>query len=231
MATCVLIDLQEVDLKIDEMIKRWRITDRAYGNRDGLKKREKQLELVQSKVHSELTSHRDAELIVDGIRTKITEVETKLYGGNVRDHRELQDLDKELTFLKRDGEIQELQALELLDVLEKTQELLSKLTKILQKDSVNWTLTQERLVAEKERLTRDLGKLKTHRALVAKDIARPALTLYERLRTPKAGRPVSKVERGMCTTCHVSVPTQLEQKVKQGRQDLTCNNCGRILSG
>tara|TARA_Y100000758_G_C15968123_1_gene392138 strand:+ start:170 stop:865 length:696 start_codon:yes stop_codon:yes gene_type:complete len=231
MPTYVLVDLQEVDLKIDEMVKRLMITNRAYGNRDGLDKRQKQLELVQSKVHSERTSHRDSELIVDGTRTKIVEVETKLYGGNVRDHRELQDLDKELTFLKRDVEIQELQALELLDVLEKTQELLSKLTKILQKDSVNWTLTQERLAAEKERLTATLGKLKNHRDIVAGDIARPALTLYERLRPPKGGRPVSKIERGMCTTCNVSVPTQLEHKVKQGRQDLTCNNCGRILSG
>ena len=227
----VLVDLQEVDLKIDEMLKRLLIANRAYGNRDGLDKRQKQLELVQSKVHSERASHQDSELIVDGTRTKIVEVETKLYGGTVRDHRELQDLDKELTFLKRDVEIQELEALELLDGLEKTQELLSKLTKILQKDSVNWTLTQERLAAEKERLTTALSKLRNHRDIVAGEIARPALTLYERLRPPKGGRPVSKVERGMCTTCNVSVPTLLEHKVKQGRQDLTCNNCGRILSG
>jgi predicted nucleic acid-binding Zn-ribbon protein len=230
MATCVLIDLQEVDLKIDEMIKKLKIMDRAYGNREALIKREKQLELVESKVHSDRTNHLDAELIVDATRTKIKEVETKLYGGNVRDHRELQDLDKELNFLKRDLETRELQALELLDVLDNSQELFSKVKKILETDSVNWTVLQERLAMEKERLTTQLSKLKNHRDSVAKDIARPALSLYERLRIPKAGRPVSKLDRGMCTTCHVSIPTQLERKIKQGRQDLTCNNCGRILS-
>ena len=169
-------------------------------------------------------------MILSSTRTKITDVETKLYGGNVRDHRELQDLDKELNFLKRNVEIQEYEALELLDVLEKTQVLLSKLTKILEKDNVDWALVQKRLGAEKERLSKELRKLKNHRDIIAKDIAAPALTMYERLRIPKAGRPVSKIQRGMCTTCHVSVPTQLEQKVKRGRQDLTCNNCGRILA-
>ncbi len=230
MAACVLIDLQEVDLKIEEIVKRLRLADRAYGNRDSLTKREKQLQLVQSKVNIERTNHQDATLILDSTRTKITEVETKLYGGNVRDHRELQDLDKELSFLKRDVEIQEYQALELLDVLEKTQQLFSKLAKVLQKDNVNWGLMQKRLVVEKERLSTELSKLKNYRDVVAKDISMPALTMYERLRIPKAGRPVSKIQRGMCTTCHVSVPTQLEQKVKQGRQDLTCNNCGRMLA-
>ena len=55
MPTYVLVDLQEVDLKIDEMLKRLMIANRAYGNRDGLDKRQKQPELVQSKVHSERT--------------------------------------------------------------------------------------------------------------------------------------------------------------------------------
>ena len=40
---------------------------------------------------------------------------------------------------------------------------------------------------------------------------------------------VAKMERGLCQGCRMALPTQQQQRVRNGRQTVLCNTCGRIL--
>ena len=55
------------------------------------------------------------------------------------------------------------------------------------------------------------------------------LNRYEGLRRSKGGQAVAKVMRGLCQACRMSLPSQQLQRVRNGRQVVLCNNCGRIL--
>jgi predicted nucleic acid-binding Zn-ribbon protein len=55
------------------------------------------------------------------------------------------------------------------------------------------------------------------------------LQRYEALRRTKGGLAVAKVVRGLCQACRMSLPTQLQQRVRNGRQTVLCSSCGRML--
>ena len=64
---------------------------------------------------------------------------------------------------------------------------------------------------------------------MAAQVEPPLLQRYETLRQAKGGRAVAKVERDLCQGCRMSLPTQLRQRVRSGRQAVNCSSCGRML--
>ena len=225
----LLYDLQELDQEVEGVSQRLSAIDDSLGNAEGLRLLEGEVSQKRERLQKLEMEHRDGEMAADSAREKISNVEAKLYGGSVKNPRELQDLDHELKGLKRDLQNLEDRVLESLVTLEQVQEELKKGADALERDEAAWSQDQQRLAQEKDRLLLDLGKLKDQRQQVAQRLGPQELQLYERLWVSKGGQAVARVERGLCRACSMTLATHQLQRARAGREAILCGSCGRIL--
>ena len=96
-----LYRLQQVDSKIDQLRARLKKIEKALGDRSALLKIEQRAAKTQAAADQARKQLRQAEAKVKEQRIKIEQNEATLYGGRVRNPKELQDLQGELGALKR----------------------------------------------------------------------------------------------------------------------------------
>ena len=60
------------------------------------------------------------------------------------------------------------------------------------------------------------------------EMAPTVVSLYERLRKSRRVA-LAEVVDGRCTVCHIAVRLQYLQDLKEDRQVMPCESCGRIL--
>lgn len=224
-----LFALQEVDLALDKDLARLsEIEANLVETEELLAAREKVAER-KAVVDEFKTRQRDLEWSVEEIRTKATEIETKLYAGTVKNPKELQDLDADLRSLKTETRHREDTLLALLVEEDEVETALREAEAECAEIEAEWKSSQEAMFLEKARIEPEVAVLQEKRdaELVGKD--RAALGLYNLLRERRAGVAVAAVERGACQGCRISLPTNVLSKVRSGVGLVQCVSCERIL--
>jgi predicted nucleic acid-binding Zn-ribbon protein len=224
-----LASLQELDLALDRVLARLQEIEDALQETEELKVAREQMEEKESVVQSLRDRQKDLEWQVDEVRTKATEVESKLYGGSVRNPKELSDLDADLRALKTQTGKREDALLGLLVEIDEA-EAESKKARAAYADIAGEfeTLTST-LSVEKARLEPEAADLKTRRDAKVGAVDRSAVRLYELLRERKGGLGLARVEQGMCHGCRITLPAAVLQKARSGAGIVQCVSCERIL--
>ncbi|MEE9198595.1 MAG: C4-type zinc ribbon domain-containing protein, partial [Dehalococcoidia bacterium] len=172
---------------------------------------------------------READALISDIQAKLTPLEKKVYGGSVKNPRELEALEHEAKILKkRLGEAED-RSLSLMESVEAAQETLDAARNELAAMEEQRLKEVESLSADKGRIEKELSRLGAQRQGVVTTIDAEAITLYESLRSSMPGSAVAKVERGMCQGCRITLPMSAIQKARLGRSVVRCSSCGRIL--
>ena len=230
MTTVRLIrDLEEVDHRLSEANERLKSINDTFGDRTALSKWEEEVGQVQGRLREAQRGNRTLELEAESTRGKLDEVEAKLYGGAVRSPRELEGLTQELQYLREGFRGLQDRVLESMLELEEAQERLRGGEAALEQEREGWDQNQTKLAADKEQLEQDQFDLEMRREEISGHMEAEALQLYERVRREKGGQVVARVERELCRSCGVTLPTHLVQRVRPGKEPLLCPSCGRIL--
>jgi len=74
-----------------------------------------------------------------------------------------------------------------------------------------------------------LSQLTAERTEIAGKVEEELLSLFERLFASKGDAAVVALEHEVCTGCHMKVTTQTAHRVKNGKEIVSCEQCGRIL--
>ena len=74
-----------------------------------------------------------------------------------------------------------------------------------------------------------LAQLTTERTELAAKVEEDLLDQFERLFASKGDAAVVALEHEVCTGCHMKVTTQTAHRVKNGKEIVSCEQCGRIL--
>jgi predicted nucleic acid-binding Zn-ribbon protein len=74
-----------------------------------------------------------------------------------------------------------------------------------------------------------LNQLTAERTEIAAKVEEELLSLFERLFASKGDAAVVALEHEVCTGCHMKVTTQTAHRVKNGKEIVSCEQCGRIL--
>ena len=85
------------------------------------------------------------------------------------------------------------------------------------------------LTEEKDRLEFELLELWEKRDGKAAEVDGAPKGLYESLRKSLGGLAVATIGRGMCNNCRLSLPMNVVQKARAGRELSQCPSCTRIL--
>jgi uncharacterized protein len=224
-----LYALQEIDLQRDarraivaDIESRLGESDEVYEARETVADSVAALERLRKR-------QREAESQLQDLDARLKPVETKLYDGSVRNPKELTDLQRELDLMKERRAKLDEQALALIEGVETATKAVADGTAEAERLEAEWQADQDQLKASKAKTEAELGNLDGQREQRTMGMDAAALGLYTRLRGGKQGRAVSRVERGICQGCHVSLPTHLAQRLRVGRELVQCPRCERIL--
>jgi len=224
-----VLALQETDQALDRA--RARLTDvegqmgeseELINARQAVAQREEVLTELRSRLH-------DAEWSVDDAREKASEVEGRLYGGTIRNPKELADLDADLSSLKTQVAKREDTLLGLLVEIEEAEALHRSALSALAETEAAWQQHQAALLGEKSHLEPEIAELELRRQKQLPALDPSSLRLYQLLRERHRGLAVAGVERGMCRGCRILLPMSLLQKARSGVGLVQCVSCERIL--
>jgi hypothetical protein len=181
----------------------------------------------------ELTSARrllrDAEGAVETQRIKIEQTDASLYGGKVRNPKELQDLQNESASLKRYLQTLEDRQLDGMIALEQAESDQKRCQGLLEAARSAFSQKQSGLLQEKETLQKEVSKLDSERQAAASQIPAANLAEYEKLRPLKRGLAVASVTDESCDGCGATLAPAEWQAARAPQRLCFCPSCGRIL--
>jgi uncharacterized protein len=129
---------------------------------------------------------RQAEAEVQAQRIKIEQNQAALYGGKIRNPKELQDLQNEAGALKRYLAVLEDRQLEAMIVVEEAEAEHAQAAADLANSKARRIEDNAALLGEQSALLKDVARLEDERAATASTIEEADLTLYEELRVSAA---------------------------------------------
>jgi predicted nucleic acid-binding Zn-ribbon protein len=227
-----LLELQRIDSTIDRLESRLRhLPEQA-----ALDTLEERRSALDGQVAERTAAFDDAagrqkrlEFEVDSVGQKITAESNRLYSGVVKNAKELSDLSREVEALKRRKGILEDNDLLVMEEREGVEKELNAL-----RDE------REQLLAEigQARALRDSVSGEVGVALAAAQAERAAqlpavdpelVSLYERIRSAKNGVGVAAMIDGVCQGCHMRLPAQEAERVRNATGIIRCDECQRLL--
>jgi len=177
------------------------------------------------------TQLRALEIDIAGLNDKLKQNQDRLYGGRIRNPKELSNLQEEAAALRRRRSELEDDQLELLIAIEETEAELAERQARFRQIEGTWHREQARLRAEKEELELRLAELEEQRDGIRSHIRASDLAFYDGLRARLGGTAVVRLKRGICQACGVDVPTSMALVVERGEGMHECPICGRLLFG
>lgn len=226
-STLGLFRLQQVDSQIDRARLKLSAIQKTLENDIELKQALTKLETSQKENHHALHVMKNAEAEVQAQKIKIEQAESSLYGGSVKNPKELQDLQKDVASLKKHLvtlEERELEAMVNSEAATLEYEKAKTELELLQAQRGNEHI---KLIEEQTVLKNQLESLAQEREASVTPIDVKMLESYDELRKSKRGVAIAEIQDGACASCGTDLNASIQQNAR--RQFVPCPSCGRIL--
>lgn len=227
--TYKLYRLQQIDSQIDQTHMRLNAINTKLNDDASLRQAQAQVDAIKLKVNETRKVLRHAEEEVHAQEYKIEQTEATLYGGKVNNPKELQDLQKEASALKKFLIVLEDRQLEIMLVMEDLETEYK--TTLANLEVVQNRVAKENGTLSKEQslLLKDIERMEIERRVAAVVIPAPDLDLYEQLRQQRRGMAVAIISENSCSACGSNLTPAVVQTASSSDQIIRCGFCGRIL--
>ena len=228
-ASLGLYRLQQIDIQIDERKRRLEEILQILANDRDLQEAESRAGHAEESYRKAERALRRAESEAQEQRLQIEQAEAALYGGTIRNPKEVQDLQKKVESLKRHlSDLEDVQ-LEAMVRLEDAEAAYREAKKALELAEMR-ALTQNRsLHEETEKIEKEIEKLNHQRKAILIGVDASSLSLYQELRVSRHGIAVAAMHEGGCDACGATLTPSQQQKVRAANEIVRCPSCGRIL--
>jgi predicted nucleic acid-binding Zn-ribbon protein len=221
--------LQKLDLDIDACVRRIREISAKLEQDPTLRQVQAEVTALQETLRHQQTRAADLNLELQAVADQTTQLSSRLYGGQVSNPKELEDIQNKIAERKRRHASVENELLESMISIEELQASLAQASNHLSEVQAASTAERQKLTEELQRSKREHKALKIERQEVAQQVNPETLKLYETLRGSKQGRAVAVLEDDSCSVCRVGQTTNIVQQVRQDQELILCSSCGRIL--
>jgi predicted nucleic acid-binding Zn-ribbon protein len=160
-------------------------------------------------------------------RESINRLKTQQY--ETRKNDEFRAMGNEIDRYEKEIQAIEDQELELMDQAEKLKGELAIEEKKASAARESIARQMKDLDEKGTTLEGQLNQLTAERTEIAAKVEEELLSLFERLFVSKGDAAVVALEHEVCTGCHMKVTTQTAHRVKNGKEIVSCEQCGRIL--
>lgn len=224
----VLYDLQQIDTEIRTGKHRLGEVLRLQKEPADLVRARDQAKAADEELQRWRNQHKRLTLEIDSLADKTRRSEERLYSGNVKNPKELNDLQHEIEALGRRRAALEEEALETLMQIDESQAKKTAIDGQVEQLALVWQQSSVSLRQEQQTLALRLNKLLEKRQRQVQ-VAQPALLkTYDQLLQQKNGLAVAGLHDGKCQVCRVTVSASTARAADEGRL-VYCDSCGRIL--
>jgi predicted nucleic acid-binding Zn-ribbon protein len=226
-----LFRLQEIDIASDRLKER--LEEIRITLEDSAEIAQLRADLVAKESFKDTvrTASKRAENEVEDQRLKIQKTEEALYGGSVKNPKELEDLQMESESLKRHLETLEDRYLEAMLEQDEVENAMRQSVASLEAAEFRQASLQSELTSEREDIDERLKNLEAEREVALASIAEQDLSAYEELRARLRGVAVVMLDGDSCGACGLTLSASSRQLVGAGDELVRCTQCGRILYG
>lgn len=225
-----LYALQQLDTAIDGVKRELSHLDPGREERAAYEQAKQVVAEIEAKAHSLQADVLDNELEQKSIRSKYTEVEKKLYGGAVRNPKELTAMTEELEMFKRQLMRLDEKLIGLNDMLEAESAREADAKAALKKATRALRIKQDQYKERAEELAGKGRALTAQRKEAAAQTEPALLAKYDKMRASMGGTAVSAIiDSGSCEGCRMKLPSSIIVAVNTQREMVYCDNCHRML--
>jgi predicted nucleic acid-binding Zn-ribbon protein len=185
------------------------------------------LAALKSKAQHLEMDRKKLELDAGTRQESINRLKTQQY--ETRKNDEFRAMGNEIERYEKEIHDIEDQELELMDQAEKLKVELTAEEK--KASSARDSITRQRADLEEKAKTLEgrLNELSAERAELSSKVDEDLLGRFERLFASKGDAAIVALEHEVCTGCHMKVTAQTAHRVKNGKEIVSCEQCGRIL--
>ena len=221
--------LQELDIILDRVQNDQNKAEHELNNGDAAGNLESELERDTEWLAETELQKKATKLEAETQKDRSESLNSQLYGGEITNPRDLESLEREASNVRLLVEQHETTLSEITEKIEEAQIKKSELETKLDEARAAWQIRQAELQAAIKKLNTERAGCEGQRSKLTEVLDPTSLQHYETLRKSKGGLAVARVERGLCQGCRMSLPTHLQQQVRNGRQTVFCSSCGRML--
>lgn len=224
-----LFRLQKLDTTIDNINIRLTEIDQKLSDDRRVEHAENILSKVQVEAKNARIELSKIEDKVEALRIKRKTSQAALFGGKIKNPKELQDLQMESDALKRYITQLEDEQLEAMIIHEGAEQAEKQAVTDLKNATGNSAEANAELLGERTKLKEDLNRLLREKEAVLQAIPKESMALYQRLRKTKRGAAVVSVSDGGCSICGQALTPADQQSIRASNSLVFCPSCGRIL--
>ena len=224
-----IYELHLLDTSIADTDAALALANQRLADDSEVRKAEATLQRAREKLAGVERRQREAEALIADIQARLGPLEKRTYDGSVTNSRELEGMQREVENLKRRLSDAEDNYLGILDEHDSASQVVIE-REAQRSDTENKRKTEVKdLTEEKDKLEFDLLELWEKRDDKVAALDGAPKGLYESLRESLGGLAVATIGRGMCNNCRLSLPMNVVQKARVGRELAQCPSCTRIL--
>ena len=226
-----LYQLQEIDTDLDNSQLRINEIDGLIKNDTNIINAQNNLEKVKNQL---LVDNNEFNTIRDDIQNKkikISQSEANLYNGSVKNPKELQDLQLEISTIKKTIRKLEDVLLEVLIRLDQSEKKLEIQKKNLNIANSSFATQSSLLQGEKNTLLEKIQGLNSKKRIMITQIDRSNQNRYETLRKLKSGLAIAKLQDDACGACGAGLTAGQRQEARSASKLFICPSCGRVIYG
>jgi predicted nucleic acid-binding Zn-ribbon protein len=224
-----LFRLQQIDSQLDQARSRLQEIDNALNRDEALRQALNRTKDTEESLNVQQKILRRAEEDVKSQRLKIEQTEATLYGGKVKNPKELQDMQNEAAALKRYLSVLEDRQLEAMLAVDEAEAEHKSALDHLEQVRAQMAKRNKDLTAEQADLLQDVDRMEAERQAAISGIPDEDLNLYDALRKQRRGIAVAKVSDKTCAACGSTLSSALLHAARSPSQITRCERCGRIL--
>lgn len=221
-----LFELQQFDTEIQNLQQSVNEINRRLSVNEPLTTAQRELENSQQQLVVLSKQQKELDQDVAAKAENVKKLKSKLYGGTVKNPKELVDLDLDVKNIQANLSEKEEALFTLMMETESLTRIAGDQKQHVASLESSWEKEKVVLSREKADLESRLSDMMSKRQELAGEIDEQSLSLYNAMRT-KRGTAVSRVEMGRCQGCRVNLSVT---ELKQSRiAIIQCSSCGRIL--
>lgn len=224
-----LLELQRIDGEIGRRQQALADLDQGLQLRARIAELKAALEQETRRLRGLEKEQLASELEMKGTEAKRKDFSDRLYGGRVRNPKELGDLEREVEMLSASiGKLED-RVLGLMEAADGQRSQVRQIESDLTDQQERLKQVLEIYGRESARLQGEIAQLQAEREKLLPEISTVLLRRYDQIRARHQNLGVVAVTGELCPACRVTFSLDLRRQLKQSGHLQTCENCGRLL--
>lgn len=224
-----LSQLQKIDSRIDEANRRIREIDFTLSSNDQITAAIDALNSAEQLLAVKQRLQEEQEQEAEKIRIKIAQSNASLYGGKIKNPKELKDLQLEIASLQKHLLTIEDQILDTMMLVESCSEEAASKKTALRELQAKYLEINAGLNGERSMLESEIARLQQERKMLSAQIDPEWIAIYENLRSKKRGLALATTKDRSCGACGAILTPADWQSARAPGKLFYCPSCGRIL--